>query len=46
MINFPKFLFAATFQIVNLDWHGSMEKSEVSIKALHGLGLKENKKSV
>jgi hypothetical protein len=34
LINSPKFLFALTFQIVNLDWHGYMTKSEVSIQAL------------
>jgi hypothetical protein len=29
---FPKILFALNFQIVNLDWHGCMAKSEVSHK--------------
>jgi hypothetical protein len=34
LINSPKFLFVLTFQIVNLDWHGCMVKSVVSIQAL------------
>jgi hypothetical protein len=34
LINSPKFLFALTFHIVDLDWHGRMAKSEVSIQAL------------
>jgi hypothetical protein len=29
-----------SFQIVNLDWHGCLAKSDVSIQALHGHGLK------
>jgi hypothetical protein len=29
---------------VNLDWHGGMVKSKVSIQALLGLGLKENER--
>jgi hypothetical protein len=33
LINFPTFSFALTFQNVNLDWHGCMAKSEVSIQA-------------
>jgi hypothetical protein len=41
MINFIKFLFALTFQNVNLNWHVCMAKSEVSIQDLLGLGLKE-----
>jgi hypothetical protein len=43
---FAKILIWLTFQIVNLDWHGCMVKSKVSIQALLGLGLKENEKSV
>jgi hypothetical protein len=31
--NLINFLFALTFQNVNLDWHGCMVKSEVSIQA-------------
>jgi hypothetical protein len=46
LINSSKFLFALAFQIVNLDWHGCMAKSDLSIQALLGLGLKENEKSV
>jgi hypothetical protein len=34
MANFPKFLSALVFHIVNLDWHGCMAKSEVPIQAL------------
>jgi hypothetical protein len=40
LINSAKFLFALTFQIENLDWHGCMAKSEVSIEALLDLVLK------
>jgi hypothetical protein len=29
---FPKFLICLTFYIVNLDWHGCMVKTEVSIQ--------------
>jgi hypothetical protein len=46
LINSPKFLSTLTFRIVNLDWHSCMAKSEVSIQALLGLGLKENENSV
>jgi hypothetical protein len=46
LINYSKFLFAWTFQIVNLDWYGCMAKSDVSIQAHLGLGLKESEKSV
>jgi hypothetical protein len=42
LTNFTKFLFGLSFQNVNLDWHGCMAKSKVSIQALLGLGLKEN----
>jgi hypothetical protein len=31
--NSPKFLFALASQNVNLDWHGCMAKSAVSIPA-------------
>jgi hypothetical protein len=33
----PKFLFALTFHIVNLYWHGCMAKFEVSIQAFFDL---------
>jgi hypothetical protein len=33
LIDSPKFLFAFTFQIVNLDWHGCMVEFDVSIHA-------------
>jgi hypothetical protein len=42
--NSLKFLFTLHFQIVNLDWHGCMTKSKVSIQALLGFGLKEKKR--
>jgi hypothetical protein len=32
LINFLEFLFALTFQNVNLDWHGCMTKFEVFIQ--------------
>jgi hypothetical protein len=41
LINSLKFLFAFTFQNVNLYWHGYMKKSEVSTQAPVELGLKE-----
>jgi hypothetical protein len=34
LTNSPKFIFALTFKILNLDWHGCIEKFEVSIQAL------------
>jgi hypothetical protein len=37
MVNSPKFLFALTFQNVNLDWHGCVVKTEVSIQAPYDL---------
>ena len=43
---FPKFLICPALQIMNLDCHGCMAKTEVSILALLGLGLNENEKSV
>jgi hypothetical protein len=46
LINSPKILFALTFQIVNLDWHGCMGKSEVSIQALLAFVLKAIEKRV
>jgi hypothetical protein len=33
LTNFPNFLFGMTFQIVNLDCHGCMAKTKVSIQA-------------
>jgi hypothetical protein len=46
LINSLNFLFALTFQNVNLDWHGCMAKSKVSIQAPFGLGLKLKKRKI
>jgi hypothetical protein len=46
LVNSLKFLFALPFEIVNLDWHVCMAKSEVPTQALLGLGLKEIEKRV
>jgi hypothetical protein len=37
LTNFQNFLFELTFQIVNLDWHGCIVKTEVSIQAPYDL---------
>jgi hypothetical protein len=46
MINFLKFLFTLTFENVNLDWHGYMAKTKLSIQAPFGLGLKVKKRRI
>jgi hypothetical protein len=44
MVNSPKFLFALTFQNVNLDWHGCMAKLPVPIQASLDLVWKKKEK--
>jgi hypothetical protein len=43
MVNSPKFLFALTFQNVNLDWHGCVVKTEASIQAPYDLVWRKKK---